>query len=187
MPRKRKASRAYRQPRLSVREEIRQRFAPGSLNLVLLPVQSFHEQLPTEAERDAFADEYPEIFYYLFGFESSVYDQYPALVENATGCCVFRRWDFATEFLRANPARFRFVPPDLHGLKYIEQLPAMARARADWWEANGWEMTEAERQWLLVGPLKPAHGDTVTPPPFHPRRTDIPNIVAMPPAKETIQ
>ncbi len=185
MPRKRKAARAFRKPSLSVHEEIRRRFAPDSLDLVLLPVQNFHQQLPTEAERDAFTDLYPEIFYNLFGFESSVYDQYPASIENATGSCVFRRQNFATEFLQANPPRCRFVPPDLRGVKYIEQHPVMARARADWWEANGWPTSEAEQRWLLVGPLTPARGDAAPPPPFHPRRTSNPNIVTMP--KETIQ
>ncbi len=155
MPRKRRAARAFRAPQSSVHARIRQDFLPGCLALLFLTVENFYDKLRTEAERNAFCDEYPEVFYDLFNLESSVFDQYPASVVVATGSCVFRRWNFAAEYLQAHPPRTRFIPPDLRNLPYLERHPAMAGARAGWWKTNGWEMTDAEARWCLYGPPKP--------------------------------
>ena len=159
MPRKRKAARAFRKPQCSVQARVREKFALGSLELILLRVEDFHKELPSEAERRAFADIHPGIFYELFGFEASAFDKYPASNVVAFGCCVFRRPNFM-EFLKTNPARTPFTPPDLTDVAYRDQQAKMAAARMEWWRANKWGMTEPEHRFVLYGPVRrPIIGD----------------------------
>jgi hypothetical protein len=180
MPRKRKAARAFRQLRSSVHTRIREKFAPDSWELIGLMVENFHKALPTEAERRAFAEIYPEIFYKLFGFEASAFDQYPALEINHFGCCVFRRENFFAEFLAEHPPRLPFTPPNLTDVQYRDRQAVMAKARMEWWRANEWPISEAERRFVIRGPERRPYDATQ---PIPPRRQS--PALAWPPERET--
>lgn len=39
--------------------------------------------------------------------------------------------------------------PNLIGMPYADRLPALARARATWWQKMGWPMTPEEKAWVL--------------------------------------
>jgi hypothetical protein len=147
VPRKRKAARAFRKS--TPDQETVRRKASNPFWLLMLSAENFHQELPTAGERRAFAELYPEKFYQLFWFEASEYDQYPASVQRASGCCVFRRERFETEFLREHSPRVPFDPPDLRGIRrnINEQQALLALARRAWWLANDWPMSKAERAW----------------------------------------
>ena len=115
--------------------------------MLKLTPETFYRELPTPEDRLAFARVFPESFFDLFEFEASGCDVYPNSVVVASGCCVFRRPNFAGEFLSTHPARVPFDPPDMRGVPYRDRQAVMAVARRDWWKANGWPLTNAERAW----------------------------------------
>lgn len=172
MPRKRKAARGFQKTE-TAHAAVSRKFALDSLELMMLQVENFHRELPTEAERRAFAEIHPGIFYELYEFEVSEFDKYPASSVVAMGCCFFRRTNFLS-FLTENPPRTAFSPPDLTGVAYRDRQATMAKARMEWWKSNGWEMTDAEHRWAIYGPKARVSSENPGPMPLgvrsvHPR------------------
>lgn len=146
MPRRAKAVRRPKpRPRAEqgpANEAVRERYA-NPFALLRLNAENFYRELPTPAERRAYAEVYPERFFYLFGFFGNPMLSLPAVVGYGFP---FRRDEFL-DFFAEHPPREPFDPPDLRGVAYCDHEAAMCAARAAWWKANRWPMTDAERAW----------------------------------------
>lgn len=156
MPRRAKAVRrprlradAERGP-LSLREIIRQRFQVAEMLVwACLSPANFFQELPTEAERRAFSEEFPEHIYELFNFFSHATDALPASTMYAFQGIFRRPAEEFMSMIQEHPPRLAFDPPDVSRLHfYPEQFEAMAVARGAWWKANGLPMSSKERAWL---------------------------------------
>jgi len=91
------------------------------------------------SERRAFIMEYPGEFAGLFEFERYQWGPREPL---------FQRWNFVA-FLADHKAVVDFTPPtDLEGMAYAQKEIALTLARAKWWVACRWPLTNAERAWL---------------------------------------
>ncbi len=148
MPRKRKAARAFRPARLATIAAMRKRFPTrADLFFVTLP-ENFFTELPTAAERQAFAGAFPHEFYELFGFFSHASDEWPASTMFELRGIFRRPRGEYMRLLKEQPPQAPFDPPDVEVLPFRERNPAIALARGQWWQANGWPMSKREAAWL---------------------------------------
>jgi hypothetical protein len=110
----------------------------------------FFEEFPTREERVLFSSAFPSSFYDLWGFFADSCDGYPssAMYEFRE---IFRHpKDEFLEMLRRNPPTLPFDPPNVSDLIYSDHHVGMTVARGRWWKANGYPMTEKEREWLIL-------------------------------------
>jgi len=177
MPRRKKAERLYQGDR-DVEAQVRARFT-NPFVMADLTAENFYHELPTRAERQAFAQEFRKEFLEGFGFIADPnLDVYPANVHYQEP---FRR---PLEFFEGiNIAGFE--PPDVSVLpagwlsgapanfrRYSERHRVIAHARGTWWRAQKLPMTPAERTWLAewAPPAQPEREE----PPAEPGRKVLP-------------
>jgi len=127
-----------------VERAVRERFG-DPWQMFNVEATNFYEELPSEAERRAFARAFPEKFADLFEFVAHSLDKYGTTVP---GCFTdgpkfrrplgfYKKVDLST-----------FTPPDLRGLKFPDRHQAMTEARGRWFEQQGLPMSDEERRWL---------------------------------------
>jgi len=110
----------------------------------------FFQELPTAAERRVFAEAFPYEFYNLFGFFSHQSDKWPASAHYELRDIFRRPAAEFMEMLEAHRAHEPFSAPDVSSLPYHIRNVALARARGEWWRANGFPMGKREREWLAM-------------------------------------
>ena len=93
--------------------------------------------------RRAYAQEYPERFYYTFNFQDDG-NRRPS--NSRKGYYLFTRPNFMG-FLEAHPASAPFDVPDLRDVPYQDRQLVLLRARADWWKENGLPVNDQEAAW----------------------------------------
>jgi hypothetical protein len=148
MPRQRKAARAFRKTERMTAAVMRKRFENPELLWWITVPGKFFEELPTRAERRLFLELFPREFYELFGFFAHESDEWPAsTMYELRG--IFRRPQ--AEFmamLQERPPRVPFNAPDVNVLPYRERDVTLARARGEWWRANGLPTRRGEIRWM---------------------------------------
>ena len=105
--------------------------------------ERFFIELPSSEERRAFAQEFRQEYLEMLRALGEHRDCPASYVCRSTDTCVFTR---ALEFFEG----MRELPemPDLRGVRYIDQFPLLAQARAEWWLKHRLPVTERERRWL---------------------------------------